>query len=203
MLRKPLSRSIENYLGFAAKELYQLFCAVLFPIHVWAFYQVFQDVEWISRRTSPWDSLGVGGYTLSFALFESLLVFLAVLLISQLIPRKWDTAKRLSIAAALYFMTVIWAILIQVEAIVETTIRASIAKFLVSTGRPIWYGAWVLMALAVVLYLIIAAPTWVIIRKEKASRVFAGFLDKLAVLSSLYLVMDATGVLLVIYRNIF
>ena len=73
---------------FSSPQLFKLLAACIFPIHFWTILMVFQDFSMIGSRTNYWDAIGVMGYALSFALLESLIFFIFMLMLGLIMPKK-------------------------------------------------------------------------------------------------------------------
>jgi hypothetical protein len=97
--------------GFSPPELWTLFLMAAFPTHVWTIVLILQDFSWIAERNNNWDALSVGAYGLVVAFIESLFVFALALVVSFLIPRKWEGKKRVAILTSLVMIAGMWAIL--------------------------------------------------------------------------------------------
>ena len=95
-------------------DLITLFLIVAFPIHAWSIFMVLQDFQWVMERTvSIWDGIGYASYSLTFALFESVVIFIIVWLLSLLLPSQWKSNKIIAGMGTVMVSVSIWAILNQ------------------------------------------------------------------------------------------
>jgi len=83
----------------AKSEYLQLFLVCAFPIHVWAYINLFNDMPAMVLEMGVWRILGVTAYVLVFALLESLLVFGLILLVSFILPERLFGVKFVHVGA--------------------------------------------------------------------------------------------------------
>lgn len=95
-------------------------------MHFWAWIKWFQEFEAIAQRYGQWDALGVGGYFMVYALFESAVIFGILMLILLLLPRHWDQDTVFAVTATLYLVLAGWFILEQ-------------ARFLAAIPEDVWF----------------------------------------------------------------
>ncbi len=170
-----------------------------FPLHLWTLLMAFRDLSWLTDRTNIWDALGVTSYGLVFAFIESLFVFLFFFLLGFLIAKTWDSQKRLALLSGLVLILSLWAILSQLYFLLDVSPSNFLIGFFVSISHPL-RALYAVAALAVLLTLLI--PTWFILRSEKTVRFMQGLIDRLSLLTSVYLFFDAIGLIVVIVRNV-
>jgi len=184
---------------FSWRGLWTLFLVVAFPIHVWAFFMFFEDYAWITRRTNAWDAVGVGAYGLLFAFAESLFVFLCAVLLSLLLPDKWPESKRIALVGWLVWVTAFWGILGQLYFIWNLPIPDLIYRFLRSQAHParIVYGIWFLPVLITILL-----PVYGVLKSEKFTRTTLAIFERVAILTTLYIILDLISLILILFRNI-
>ncbi len=169
-------------------DLLTLFAICAFPIHVWAIYRIIQEVpQWLLRLTIP-QLIGVVGYVLMFTLLETIIVFLAVLLLFLILPSRWfDRGRLLPFAAIALTLTtafVVWLTLTQENDLSRGQ--------LVGTA----VGVVVLAALLGLTY------AW-LHRSPTATRRVTALVERLVPLALLYVFLDILGVGLVLVRNLF
>jgi hypothetical protein len=153
----------------------------------------------VSQRTNAWDAVGVGSYGLVFAFIESVLVFLILALLGLLIPGKWRTDKRLALLAVLFLVTASWAIAGQLYFLAGLAIPGPIYLLLAHSSHPLR----VIYEMALILVLItVVIPTALVIQSERAIRAVRGLVDRLSLLTSIYLLLDFVGLVIIILRNI-
>lgn len=185
--------------AYTRRSLFQLFMVCAFPIHVWTILMAFRDFSWVAERTNTWDAVGLLSYAMVFAFFETFGMFLILVLTGLFMPKGWSAEKRLGLLGVLYLILAVWAILIQSYSLNGYPLPGWVAKFLVESGHPLrlmWGGMFLVTALTV------TVPVILLVRSEKAQRASIEIFDRLAILSSLYLLFDVVGAVVLVVRNI-
>lgn len=135
--------------------------------------------SWILYMSGS-DIVGSIAYHLLFTIFETILVYLLILIIGLLIPRRWLPQPFLSMSAVL---------------LLELSIMAIVFQHLVQQYSSLrWMSVACLMILALS---IIVVPKISIL--QKISRLLA---ERLTILTFLYVFFDIFGVAIVIVRNL-
>jgi len=107
-MKKPLFHT------YSKNNLFRLFLMSAFPVHLWSIFMVLQDVGWIAERSIVIDAFSYAAYSLLFALVESLVVFIAVLLLSLLGSIHWQGKTLVGAMTCLYFAVALWKMAMQV-----------------------------------------------------------------------------------------
>ena len=184
---------------FSKPYLWQFFLITALPVHFWAWIKWFQEFEAIAQRYGQWDALGVGGYFMVYALFESAVIFGILMLILLLLPRRWDQDTVFAVTAALYLVLAGWFILEQ-------------ARFLPAIPEDVWFfrrvqhlqsittraGAVTALSFAASLLL----PPALLLRSEKFRTQSLALLNRLTLLAVLYLGIDLLAAIVVLIRNL-
>jgi len=174
----------ENQSESTPNKRWLVLAMVVFPVHVWAYVNIFREVPAWILRLSIADLLGVIAYTLLFSLLESLLVF-ALLAVAGWMLKRWVGEKQVAWATAVSFITAIWFIILHLNADwIENRAIIPLA---------IW-GITYLLVLTTDIYLIHT--------KEKISQFIESFAQRLSTLSALYLFIDIIGIIYIIIRNV-
>jgi hypothetical protein len=158
-----------------------------------------RDFDWISERTNSWDAVGVGGYALLLALIESLGVFIIFFILSFLVHKTWTPDTRLAIMSALIFVVSLWAVFTQVFFLLGGVLPESIFQFLVNSGHPFRYVYGTIWAAVIIT---VAAPVFFLLRSNKLVNGTITVIERIVLLSGLYLFFDFIGIVVVIIRNI-
>jgi hypothetical protein len=180
----------------AFRDLALVFAAVVFPIHIWSIINLLDEVPAWMLRLSLGELIGVIAYTQLFALIESILVAAVLVGIRQLLVaagrlpklvglRRLIAEKYVSLAAVFIFVNSIWAGLIQIY--YETLRLWSAAQFL----------PWALLFLLSNLLLL-----GLVARFSRADRIVRLLVERLAVLSYLYVALDVVCLFIVLARNL-
>lgn len=158
---------------------------------------VFRDVNWVAERTTAWDALGFSGYALFYTLMESGLLFGFIALLSLLLPRNWSKSMRFVTLSLLAFALAGWSIVEQIILIVlyGRLRKLGMALPWLSGAVPMWITG-VLVALSV------AIPLLVLRKWSKLQTEVESVLERLTILSGLYLFLDAVGVIVILVRNL-
>ncbi|MDL1911939.1 hypothetical protein FBQ81_14815 [Chloroflexi bacterium CFX6] len=184
---------------YTKQGLWSLFLMCAFPLHLWALILAFRDVAWVTERTNAWDAVGVVAYALLFALIETVLVFLAFVMLGFLVPRRWNPDKRTGFLILLALLLSVWGIISQLLFLWNIYLPAPAIQFLVRSGHPLRYlyaGA-----LAVVLPTVLL-PIYLFLKSDGILARIEDLADRLSILVGLYLFLDAIGILIVIIRNL-
>ena len=184
---------------YSRQGLWSLFLMCAFPLHFWTLLLAFRDISWLTERSNLWDAIGVVSYGLLFAFVESLMVFLVVALLGLLISAKWEEARRIALLSILMLVLSIWAMYGQAHFIWNLTPAGWILRLAAQSGHPyrIIFG---ITFIAVVLT--VAVPTFLVLHWDKFFHFVREAIDRLSLLTSLYLVLDLFGLVIVVIRNI-
>lgn len=166
-----------------------LFFAIVFPVNFWALLVFLQELPAYILRLNVWDITGILAYILTIALADSLILFMLVAVILFFLPA---FLRRLHYAAAgtsIAYLTVLWLILIQYQE------KIGVRLPIIQQRWFIWvWLAGLLACVSVVLYLLN--------HFEKLEQFLRSFLDRLSLLSTVYLFLNLAGLLVVIGRNL-
>jgi len=160
---------------------------------------VFRDVTWVAERTTSWDAIGFSGYALFYTLIESLLLFGFIALLSLLVPKEWNKTLRFAVLSLLAFALAGWSIMEQLILIVFWGRLQRLAVSLTFlTTSPVVVQA----IFAGLIIISVAIPLLLLRKNKKVQQGVFSLLERLTLLSGLYLFLDAVGIGIIIYRNI-
>lgn len=161
------------------------FSSIVFVINVWAIINILRAVpSWILSRTI-WEMIGIISYPLAFALIESAVYLLGLVILAIILPGK---LLRESFAA-----------------------QGSLAGLLVTLGMVLAhlygndFGIWSVRGFGKYLLILIGIviASWVLLYFFKGLRmVIESIAERLSPLSTVYLVLDLFGVIIIIVRNV-
>jgi hypothetical protein len=188
---------MKNY--YSKQGLWMLFLVCAFPLHLWTLLLAFRDISWLTEHTNLWDAIGVVSYGMLFAFAESILVFVLALLCGWLVPFHWGREKRLAVMGMLVLVLSVWAIISQVYVMQEWDIPGAWYGFLINSAHPlrIIYA----VALGVVVPGIVL-PVFMVYRSEKLLKGLLDAIDRISLLTTVYLFIDFLAFVVVIFRNI-
>ena len=184
---------------YSRSGLWLLFLSTAFPIHLWTIILVLRDFSWVAERTNAWDAVGVAAYGMMFAFVESVFAFAIVVLVGFVLPKQWDEKKRISFLGLLVFLVALWAIIGQLYFLLNIDLPSGLIMFLVGSGHPL---RWIYAGLFILVSLTLVVPVYFFIRSEKVYRSIYNFIDRLAVLSAIYLVFDGISLVVILIRNL-
>jgi hypothetical protein len=170
-----------------------------FPFHVWTLILAFRDLSWLTERTNAWDAISVMSYGMVFAFIESLVAFAVLLLLGFLVPRQWAEDRRVALLSILALILSLWAIVGQLYFLMGLVPSWEIIRMLMNTGHPL--RVMYLIALAVVIPSLLI-PAYLIARSERAPQALNGLVERISLLTMVYLFLDAVGLVIVVIRNL-
>ncbi len=191
---------MRKILFFTKKELRLLFLVCVFPIHLWAIVIIFRDLEYIIFKRDLWYAAGYSGYILAFALVESCLFSIFMFLLGHLLPQKLkQNGKAFTITCALALIFSLWAIGNQV--------------FYIMVETPPRFFSWIMLripyhqflAFTILILMIIASfiiPIWVIIKSNKGQVGVNLLIERISLLSIIYLTIDFLAITAAVIRYI-
>jgi len=176
-----------------------LFLMCAFPLHLWTLLLAFQDVGWVSERTNAWDALGVVSYALLFALLETVPLFLVFTAFGLIIPRQWNTNKRIGFLILLVFLLSVWGMISQLLFLWHINLPEPVIYFLAQSGHPLRYlyaGSLAIVAPT------IALPVYFFLKSDGMLARIENLANQLSVLTGFYLVLDTVGIIIIVIRNL-
>lgn len=154
----------------------------MLPTHLWGIINMFRDIPAWSLYLDLWDLSSTISYVLTFALIESLVVFLLMLAFGFLLPLRWIKGRFVGVSGLFMAEGALLAILLQ-HHIRQNTAR-QIIPFL-----PVF------LALLVVSF-------GAVLRAPKLSQVLRSIAQRLGILAAVYLAFDLVALLIVVVRNL-
>lgn len=166
------------------ENLFLAFLVCLFPVHVWAIVNIFFKVPaWIVQM-NMWDVAGTAAYPLAFALLESVVVFIPVLILGLILPASLRGDKFLALITALVLLVSVWFAIL----------HFSLGAMQMWGSVELLLGSGAFLLSLVVVFVLVS-------RSEKLSAAITAFAKRLAVLSALYLLFDILSLIIIALRN--
>ena len=184
---------------FGMDALWLIFIDAGLPIHVWVIILVLYDISWVAERTNYRDAIGFSGYGITFALIESLIIWIILILVGFILLRKWGHNKRVALLSSLILAIFIGAIVGQLLFLAAPPSWPKLAAFLGSLKNPMLLINGIL---AIIVGSGVLALAFFSVYSERFQTGFIKTLDRLAPLMGLYLILDLIGVIIIIIRNI-
>ena len=184
---------------YSRQDLWSLFLISAFPLHFWTLILVFRDISWLTERTNAWDAIGVASYGMIFAFVESVVIFLVLALLGLLTPKQWESNRRIAFLAFLILIISAWGIISQLLFLWNVFLPAQAIEFLRHSSHPlrIIYAVCLMVVTPTVLL-----PAYSFIRSKKAVTFMQNIIERLSLLTMLYLFFDVLGLIIIIIRNI-
>lgn len=166
-------------------EIILVFAVCVFPIHAWAILNVLREVPaWVLRLTS-WELIGVIAYTQAYALVESLVLLIILVVLGMLLPVRLYRNKFIAYSAMIVFITTFWTVLAHYN---DGQIRLmGLTQFL-----P-WLGFYILS---------IGIGYLLVWRYDRVASSIQAIVERIMVLSFIYVFIALLSVFVVIFRNI-
>ena len=183
---------------YTTKGLWSLFLVCAFPLHFWTLILAFRDISWVTERTNAWDAVGVVSYGLLFALFESILVFFVVALLGFTTPKQWNVDKRIAFLSLLFLITALWGMIGQLLFLWNINLSTKTIQFLALSEHPLWWLYGGSLAIVVLSFIL---PTYFFLRSNKLYLFMQELIERLSLLTTLYLIFDLAGLIIVTVRN--
>lgn len=171
------------------REVFMVFLVAIFPIHVWSLITYFHELPAYILRMTATEMLGVLAYILVFSLFESLLVTTIAVLLTFILPRGWLLDRFLVNASILVMVSALWMIPVHYNSM----ILYELGKL--GVREDIFWLLWGGLYLLAIWDLIMVAR-----RHVKFSRAVLAFIDRISVLSGIFLVADILSLFIAAYR---
>ena len=184
---------------FSKFEYWNLFLMCALPIHIWNFVLLIRDSDWVVDQFGADVFTGYAAYSMVFAFGESLLYFLSIILIGTLLPKRWDKQITLTTLSILGVIILLWAIINQLYFLL---LNSSPAWFEWIRIRVYYNQDWVFILLVLIIFASIGLPIVIVERNQKLKTILLSAIDRLSMLSILYLLLDLIGAVISIYRNI-
>ena len=186
---------------FQKEHLLKLFLVCAFPFHLWTILLVLKDVEWITRRSDFWDAIGVGAYALIYAFLESFVFFMFIVILGILLPWKWERNKVFAQLGFISMWIQFWAILFQFYRHRNLVSPLFFSDWLISTGHPLVYGIVVIGLLIIIVIGSAIVPIYLIGYKHQVEKKIVSFLERVTILSILYIALDIISAVILLIRN--
>ena len=171
---------------FSSREkLILLLAACVFFIHVWSIISVLREVPAWVLRLRFWDLIGVIAYTQVYALAESMVVFLVLIIIAAILPAKLFRDKLVALGTMVVLVTSIWFVLAHYN---DEAIR-------------LW-GAKQFLPVLLTFLVSILIPYVLIQRYQKLEDTISAIVARLAVLAYVYVFLDVISIFIIVIRNI-
>lgn len=172
---------------FSRKEYFQLFLICLLPVNVWAIITFMRRLPTLVLLMSAVHLVGVSAYILAFALLESVIIFGLIFLTSLFLPKSLLGSRLVPIGAIVILIAAISASLVHLY----DPWDIEVLKF------RSWAGLWALLGMAAAGLLVYGVQ-----RNSKIEDIIKSGVERLSLLSLVYLCADILGVIVILFRNL-
>jgi hypothetical protein len=169
----------------SGQDIRLVFAACVFPIHAWSIFTVINEVPAWILRLDVFDLLGMLAYTQAFALIESLLVTAALLLVGFVLPRQLLSDRMVSQGSLLILVGTVWTIAIHAF---DSVIRQ---------WGAVQFLPWLVAGLVS-----LVLPYFLTKHLPKLNGLMRSLVQRLSVLSFVYAVLGAAGLVVILLRNL-
>lgn len=166
-------------------DLVVVFAVSVFVIHVWAIYNLLKEIPAWILRLSYWELAGVISYSLLFALVESVIVLIFLIILAAILPARVFRDKFVAISTVFVFLAAVWIIPVRIY---ENTIR--------SWGAVGMLGVLSLAAIS------FASSYLVVMKSQKIEQFINTLMQRVTLLAYIYVFIDVAAVIIVLSRNI-
>jgi hypothetical protein len=160
---------------------------------------VFRDISWLAERTNLWDAIGVASYGMLFAFVESVLLFLVIVLLGLVIPKQWHSDRRITFLALLILITSAWGMMSQLLFLWNISLPPATIQFLRGSQHPLrvlYAGSLVIVASTVLLLV------FLFVKLKTSVDFMQNIMERISLITMLYLLFDLVGLVIVLIRNI-
>jgi hypothetical protein len=165
------------------QAIFYALVACVFIVQVWSIIAVLRAIpSWILYMNIG-ELIGTFAYTQAFALVESLLVLTGLLVLAFILPGKLFKDRFVAQGSLVVFLAAIWAIV----------------SHIYGQNLGIWSSRRFLMWSALLVLLAVVASGFVY-RFKGLQRLLEAIVERLSVLSTIYMVVDIISILIVLSR---
>lgn len=167
------------------QEILHVFAACVVPVYSWSiFVFLWKMPSWLNfLNLDFWSLASILAYALAFALLESVVLLLGLVLLAAVFPQRLFRDRFVAQSGVIILLTTGWAIVLQ---------RPEVAAW---TLKP--------LLLSAVVYLILVVVSCVLVyRYKRLEKAMDALVERLTVFLYIYIPASFLGVIVVILRNI-
>ena len=155
-----------------ARDLWLLLLSCAFPVHTWAILVLLRDMPALVLRANLWELIGVIAYTQALALLESIAIVVFLTFWAVVLPARIFRNRFVSQGTVLVWVSAAWVV-------------GGHFDLIRPFGQPLLF---------LVLYSVsVAAACALVYRSRRADRIVAATVDRLTVLSFVYVFLGSLG----------
>lgn len=177
--------AISNSRGISRNELILVYAAAAFPIYTWGVIRFLEQLPAWLYYLDIWQVLSIFAYTQVFALVESLLIAVGLVLVAIVLPAGLFRSAFVPTATAIILLNAAWALVAQYN---DGALRQLPARQL-----ALWAAAYATSLLA----------AWFLLRRWQPFRqALHTVAEKISALLYLYVPLSVGSLLIVLIRNL-
>jgi hypothetical protein len=170
------------------RQIFIVFLAIIFPVNFWSLIVFFRELPSYLMRMKIWDIAGIFSYTQLIVLLDCLIILTFILGLAFVFPRKYFLDQFTPQATIASYIAILW--------IIPFHFRTSLITLLPAIQRP-WF-IWFWMGIFFIIFL--SSIYW-IMHSTSLQNAIRVFVDKLSVVSSVYLALSLIGLVVITIRN--
>lgn len=203
MANNQKSNFIRN--SYDKSSLFLLFALCALPLHIWAIYKAFPGAESIYYALGVWDATSYIFYVLLYCLVESIIVFLGVLLLSLLGSIRWKKTKLAVIVGSLFLLVALSSIVGQLYLDYQSVLIKMYEDFIFNyfPGYSLRVSLIIFFIELVIVFVSVIGVIFILDRNERVFRLVRNLIEKISVLSTIYIFFDVVGLFVFLIRNLF
>lgn len=169
----------------ARDEMQYALAACMLPIFIWSIINVLKEIPAWILRMSKWDLLGTIAYTQAFALIESMVIFLLILILAIFLPERFFRHKFLALTSTLVVISTFWFILAHFnDEIIRTWGMKQFLPWFFVFGTTLFLSYSLVQRIKVI------------------EEIIDVVVKKVSILSFFYMLIGVMGLFIVVVRNI-
>lgn len=168
------------------RSLWQLFTVCAFPVQIWAVLVMLQELPVFLLRLTVWDVIGIITYLEAYALLETILLWLVLVLMALVLPGWLFRTRLVAQGTLIILLSSVWAVVLH--------FRLNAFWDLTSPLRTAW----------IVTYLVsLFLAVYFLHQSQKIEGWLVAFANRVELLATFYLGLGVVGSVVVILRNLF
>jgi hypothetical protein len=171
------------------RQIFLLFLAIIFPVSFWSLIIFFRELPSYLLRMNIWEITGVFSYTQFIVLLDCIIILFFVLGLAIVLPRKYFLSQFTPQATITSYLAILW--------IIPFHYRTSLIQIHPKFEEP-WFN-WLWLGIMTALFI---SSIYVVKKSSRLQRGIQIFVDKLSLVSSMYLILSLISLIIIFFRNL-
>lgn len=185
----------------SSKDLLKLFLGIAFPLHFWAILIFILNAPNPQTRSEWGEFFGIIAYILILALLESIFFFLAFVIGSYLLPKRWEEERVYKLLISVFYLFIFWAVIAQVGMVTPVPESKLTLWMAINLSNTVLYRQLAFVGVILVFSLIVLFQLYRLTKGRMPEHIVR-FVERAIPLSYIYLFLDAVGFIYVLTRNL-